>query len=179
MLRKRPLSTDFCKFGLTWNAVLPRGRRRCIWHSCFRSRASPQHLDRLCVFPPHNCHSGHVAIGRALRDELLLRLQVLYHYKRPKTSILQENAWNRNHSQYRNPPNIRCEARFRTTPIALARWIVQMSWNLACRLLLAKLEDTPRRFLISAPKAQKRGTCEGPAGVKKFWKFFFFKKHFF
>ena len=62
---------------------------------------------------------------------------------------------------YRYPPNIRWAGRFRTTPIALAKWMGQMSWNLAGMLLWAKLEQASRRFLISALKAPKWGTPGG------------------
>ena len=46
---------------------------------------------------------------------------------------------------------------FRTPPLALTKLPVQMSWNLACMPLWAKLEDSSRRFLISALEAKKNG----------------------
>ena len=44
-----------------------------------------------------------------------------------------------------------------TTPMALTNLTTQMSWNLVCMPLWAKLEDSPRRFLISALEATKWG----------------------
>ena len=58
--------------------------------------------------------------------------------------------------------NYKMRRQFSTPPMALTKLITQMSWNLACRPLWAKLEDSSRRFLISVLEAKKWG-------VFKFW----------
>ena len=76
---------------------------------------------------------------------------------------------------YRSPPNIRCEVDFRTTPMALAKRIAQMSCNLACMLLMAKLEKALRRFLNFILEAEIWAHLEffdgsnGGSKIDSFW----------
>ena len=59
--------------------------------------------------------------------------------------------------------------------MALAKRIVLLGWNFACKLLLAKLADSLRVFLINALEPEIRVPLGGGHGAQNPWNFFFFK----
>ena len=74
--------------------------------------------------------------------------------KMPKLTMEMRS---RDSSLIQTSSNYKMVREFRTPPLALTKLPVQMSWNLACMPLWAKLEDSSRRFLISALEAEKMG----------------------